>query len=207
MRRSYVWLGLVIILFACVCALTFTDHITGFDQNVIAAVQGWETPGLTRLMEGFSWIGSTIGATLISAVAFLFLAFVLGHRKELIFFVAVVGGSALLNKVLKNTFHRERPNLHRLVEETGYSFPSGHSMAAFALYGALIYLLWRHVRSGAGKIVLVVIGSLLILCIGLSRIYLGVHYPSDVIGGYLASSVWLGLMIEFFRKWNQRLIK
>jgi len=199
-RRNYVWTGLAVVLFACVCALTFTDHISGFDQNVIAAVQGWEAPGLTGLMEGFSWIGSTVGTMLISVLAFLFLAFVLGHRKELIFFVAVVGGSALLNQALKYAFHRERPNIHRLVEETGYSFPSGHSMAAFALYGALAYLLWKNVRGAAGRVALISVCFAMILAIGLSRIYLGVHYPSDVVAGYLASGVWLGLMIEFFRK-------
>lgn len=105
-----------------------------------------------------------------------------------------------MNHLLKDFFQRERPTIHRLAEEVGYSFPSGHSMAAFALYGAFVYLLWKHVNSRTGRALLAAIGAIIVFAIGISRIYLGVHYPSDVVGGYFASWVWLGLMIESFRK-------
>lgn len=201
LRRAYSWALLAVIFFVIITLLVLYEGITGFDLNIISVVQGWETPNFTSIMEGFSWLGSTIVVTILAIVNLLFLAFVLNHRKELLLFIAAVGGAALLNSALKYIFQRARPDIHRLVEEAGYSFPSGHSMAAFALYGVLTYLLWRHVTSGAGRAILIVIGSFLVLSIGMSRIYLGVHYPSDVIGGYLASGVWLGLLIELFQRW------
>nr|WP_306220618.1 phosphatase PAP2 family protein [Cohnella sp. WQ 127256] len=141
-----------------------------------------------------------MGVTVLAVVILLFLTFVLGHRKELILFITAIGGAALLNAVLKSIFQRDRPNIYRLAEETGYSFPSGHSMVAFALYVVLIYLLWRHTGSKWGRVILIAAGSLFIVSIGLSRIYLGVHYPSDVLGGYLASGIWLGLIIGIYQR-------
>jgi undecaprenyl-diphosphatase len=200
LRKAYVWACIAAVLFAIVCLLITSEGIAGFDSGIISTVQGWENGGLTRVMESFSWLGSTTVVVVIAIVILLFLTFILGHRMELLFFLSVLVGSTLLNHLLKDFFQRERPNIHRMVEEVGYSFPSGHSMAAFALYGAFVYLLWKHVKSGRGRALLVAIGTFIVIGIGISRIYLGVHYPSDVVGGYFASWVWLGLMIEVFRK-------
>ncbi|TFE28221.1 phosphatase PAP2 family protein [Cohnella luojiensis] len=205
LRRAYVWGLLAIVFFSVVSLLVRNEGIAGFDTSVISVVQGWENPKLTEVMESFTWLGTTIVVIVIAVCILLFLAFVLGHRMELLLFLAVVGGAPLLNRLLKAAFHRERPDIHRLVEELGYSYPSGHSMAAFALYGVLTFLLWRHVRRRTGRIILVVLGSSIVTCIGISRIYLGAHYPSDVLGGYLASGVWLALMIEIFR--SRKLVK
>ncbi|WP_239614846.1 phosphatase PAP2 family protein [Cohnella mopanensis] len=199
LRKAYVWACLAAVVFVIISLLIRSEGISGFDSSVISEVQGWESNGLTSVMKTFSWLGSTSVVIVIALLILLFLAFILGHRMELLFLIASLGGASLLNRVLKITFQRERPNLHRLAEELGYSFPSGHSMAAFALYGALTYLLWKHVKSGRGRALLVTIGAIIVFSIGISRVYLGVHYPSDIVGGYLASGVWLGLMIEVFR--------
>jgi undecaprenyl-diphosphatase len=82
-----------------------------------------------------------------------------------------------------------------LIHERNFSFPSGHSTAAFALYGMLAYLLIDHMRSTAGKLVLLLVAVALVLGIGISRVYLGVHYPSDVAAGYLAGFIWLATLI------------
>ncbi|MEC0238949.1 phosphatase PAP2 family protein [Paenibacillus dokdonensis] len=192
------------ILFVIVTILIVTSHIAWFDNAVISAVQGLETDWLTTVMKVFTFIGSSLMATILSVLAFLFLMVVMKHRRELIMFLVAVGGSEIWNVVLKNIIQRARPNTHRLIEISGYSFPSGHSMAAFSLYGAITFLLWRHIPSFAGRVVMIIVGVVLTLLIGISRIYLGVHYPSDVFGGYLASATWLMISIALFEKyWRQ----
>ena len=140
----------------------------------------------------------------ISLIAFLFLYFVLKHRTELLLFGTVVIGTPIINRILKQFFHRARPDLHRLIEIGGYSFPSGHAMNAFAVYGILTFLLWRHIPTRLGRTVLIMISSIFILMIGTSRIYLGVHYPSDIIGGYFASGFWLAISIWFFQRYKEK---
>jgi undecaprenyl-diphosphatase len=190
--------------FVAVVMLVGNKRIAKFDERVISAVQGMESPGWTSIMKFFTTIGSGFVVALLTLLLCIFLYAVLKHRQELIFLVAVVGGTGILNLMLKLLFQRDRPTLHRLIEITGYSFPSGHSMAAFALYGALTYLLWRHIPSTWGRSLQVSLSSVFILAIGLSRIYLGVHYPSDVVGGYLASGTFLGLFIWVFERRKSR---
>ncbi|MFD0671524.1 phosphatase PAP2 family protein [Cohnella sp. GCM10027633] len=203
-RRGSTWAVIAAAIFIYVSAIVLAGKAGFMDDDTIRYVQGWESPGLTSMMETFSWLGSTLAVVAISLVAIVLLAAVFGHRKELILFVIVVAGSAALNKLLKVTFQRDRPDIHRLVEQAGYSFPSGHSTAAFALYGVLAYLLWRHIPSGWGRGLMIAIGLIMTLGIGISRIYLGVHYPSDVIGGYLVSGALLGVSAEVFERTVRR---
>jgi undecaprenyl-diphosphatase len=200
LTRAFAITLLLAIGFVTVVYLVGSQRIAKFDEVLINAAQGMKTPGLTIVMNGFTVIGSGYVVALIAVLLCLFLYKVLGHRQELVLFLAIIGGSAILNVILKLLFHRERPTLHRMIEVTGYSFPSGHSMASFAMYGGLTYLLWRHISSTWGRALLVLISVVFIVFIGVSRIYLGVHYPSDVVGGYLASGTWLGLSIWVFER-------
>ena len=85
--------------------------------------------------------------------------YVLKHQIELILFGSVVIGTPIINQILKQFFHRARPDLHRLIEIGGYSFPSGHAMNAFAVYGIITFLLWRHIPSRLGRTILILISS------------------------------------------------
>ena len=96
-----------------------------------------------------------------------------------------------LNQLLKGILQRPRPTEFRIIEETGYSFPSGHSMVSMAFYGYLIYLIYKYVKNKYIKTSLIILLSILICCIGISRIYLGVHYTSDVLGGFFISISYL----------------
>lgn len=98
-------------------------------------------------------------------------------------------------------FQRERPET-AVGEGLSYSFPSGQAMAAFAMYGVLIYLLRGHIRSSIGRALFASACVLMVLGIGLSRIYVGDHYPGDIIGGYLAGGVWPVLCIGVFEHWR-----
>lgn len=107
---------------------------------------------------------------------------------------------ALLNQLLKNILQRPRPTEYRIIQETGYSFPSGHSMASMAFYGYLIYLIYKYVENKNIKWILIMLLSILICSIGISRIYLGVHYTSDVLGGFLISISYLVIYISAINK-------
>ena len=105
-----------------------------------------------------------------------------------------------LNQLLKRILQRPRPTEYRIIEETGYSFPSGHSMISMAFYGYLIYLIYKYVKNKYIKWISIVLLSILICTIGISRIYLGVHYVSDVLGGFLISISYLVIFISATNK-------
>lgn len=106
----------------------------------------------------------------------------------------------ILNQLLKGILQRPRPTEYRIIEEIGYSFPSGHSMISMAFYGYLIYLIYKYVKNKYIKWISIVVLSLLICAIGISRIYLGVHYTSDVLGGFLISISYLVIFISAVNK-------
>ena len=105
-----------------------------------------------------------------------------------------------LNQLLKRILQRPRPTEYRIIEETGYSFPSGHSMISMAFYGYLIYLIYKYVKNKYVKWISMALLSLLICSIGISRMYLGVHYTSDVLGGFLISISYLVIYISAVNK-------
>ena len=106
----------------------------------------------------------------------------------------------ILNQLLKRILQRPRPTEYRIIEETGYSFPSGHSMISMAFYGYLIYLIYKYVKNKYIKWISITLLSILICVIGISRIYLGVHYTSDVLGGFLISISYLIIYISAVNK-------
>jgi len=125
-------------------------------------------------------------------------AFILGvliwqkQRIEACMLTLALGGGGLFNYFLKMLFRRDRPPLEHLVDVGGYSFPSGHAMVSFIFYGMLGYLAWYYLKEyGIGRWVAPVFLGILAVVIGCSRIYLGVHYASDVIAGFTIGGVWL----------------
>jgi undecaprenyl-diphosphatase len=204
LTRAFVISLLSLTGFGLMAALVNGDKVVEFDRIIIGAVQGIETAWLTSVMEFFTWVGSTKVVVVLSLVVIFFLYKVLHHRSELILFIAVVAGTPILNHYLKAFFHRARPDFHRLIEIGGYSFPSGHAMNAFTMYSVVAFLLWRHIATRLGRTLLILLSGIMIVMIGLSRIYLGVHYPSDIIGGYFASGFWLTAAIWFFQWYKER---
>jgi undecaprenyl-diphosphatase len=126
-------------------------------------------------------------------------AAILARRRQWLYlwtWAAAVGGSALLNRLIKDLFARPRPFFeHPLLLETSYSFPSGHAMESFAVYGMLAYFAVLTLRSWRARTAVVIGVALLVILIGFSRMYLGVHYFSDVVAGYAAGGVWLSALI------------
>ncbi|WP_442603917.1 phosphatase PAP2 family protein [Paenibacillus sp. KN14-4R] len=204
-NKSLLVLSIVLAaLFAIVAYLVATQQIAFFDDAVTSAVWNFRSDNLTPVMKVLSFIGNPTTVIGIAVITALFLFFVLKHRAELLLFAAVMVGVPLLNTVLKNLFKRARPEVDRLLEATGHSFPSGHSMIAVAFFGILTFLLWRHIPNLLGRILLIIFSIFMILGIGISRIYVGVHFPSDVFGGYLASSSLLFLCIWFWVNYRRK---
>lgn len=207
LTRAFFISVLCAIVFGLIALLISDKKIAGFDNTVSSFIQGLKYPTLTSIMKFFTFIGAGFPIVFLMLAIIFFLYKVLHLRKELILFVWVVNGTALLNWILKIIFHRARPTIHRIVDANGFSFPSGHSMLAFSLYGIVTFLLWGHVKSSFGRGILILISTIMIIAIGISRIYLGVHYPSDVLGGYLASGSWLAASIWTYQYYLERRYK
>jgi undecaprenyl-diphosphatase len=190
--------------FGFMAFLVSGQEIVQFDRTVISFIQGMESPMLTAIMKFFTFIGSTLSIVVLALLVLFFLYKVFKHRSELVLFIAVLLGSNILFLSLKLFFHRARPDFHRLIEVGGYSFPSGHATNAFTLYGLLTFLLWRHIPARWGRTVLILLSITMIIAIGMSRIYLGVHYPTDVISGYLAGGFWLTIAIWFYQRYQEK---
>ena len=134
----------------------------------------------------------------ISLTTILF--FVIKDKKIGISIITNLGIVTILNQIIKFIMQRPRPTEFRIIEETGYSFPSGHSMVSLAFYGYLIYLIYKYVKNKYVKWCSIVLLSILICSIGISRIYLGVHYTSDVLVGFLVSISYLIIYISATNK-------
>ncbi|MEH7401772.1 phosphatase PAP2 family protein [Gottfriedia acidiceleris] len=186
-------------------ALLVSNHsIYHFDSTVINFIQGIESPVITSFMKIITFLGSSVFIILLSISILYFLYKVLNHRSELILFFAALIGSNILCVLLKLFFHRARPDLHRLIEISGYSFPSGHATNAMTVYGILTFILWRNIRTKSGRSLLIITSLIMILLIGISRIYLGVHFPSDVIAGYFTGGFWISTAIWYYQRYKER---
>lgn len=143
---------------------------------------------------------TNLGGPICLTLAALILFIVIKDKKIGIAIILNLGISALLNQLLKQIFQRPRPNVFRIITEKGFSFPSGHSMASTAFYGFFIYLIFKSVKNKSIKWISIFLLGMLILNIGFSRIYLGVHYTSDVLAGFLISISYLIIYTEILHK-------
>ena len=162
-----------------------------FDAFVRTAVHQLATPGLTRLMEVFSFLGSVAAVTTMCLVA-VGVSLYFGRTRAAALLAITMLGVAVLDLALKHAFHRPRPLAFFGATPNSYSFPSGHALGSLCFYGVLAAILAPLARGWGAKLCIWIATVLLVGMIGLSRIYLGVHYPSDVIAGYCAGAVWVG---------------
>jgi membrane protein DedA with SNARE-associated domain/membrane-associated phospholipid phosphatase len=171
------------------------DPLVRFDRTLDDYLHAHATPPLTTFFLIVTALGSIEVIVLLGVIVAAFLA--LGQRWLILgSWLAAVAGSAVLNHLLKGLFQRPRPYFeHPLLIETSYSFPSGHAMESFVVYGMLAYFVVLALRTWESRVGVVLGAALLVVLIGFSRMYLGVHYFSDVIAGYAAGGVWLSALI------------
>jgi membrane-associated phospholipid phosphatase len=168
---------------------------SGMDNRVFNFMELYTTPENTAMMKFVTFFGThlfLIPANLLLIGDFLF---VRKHRWYSIKVPVVAIGSVVVMSLLKLYFSRARPLTPILQEVQGFSFPSGHAMSAVTFYGLLIYLVYRYIQGFIPKTVLIGFLALFILLIGISRIYLRVHYTSDVLAGFAMGIIWLVLSL------------
>ena len=153
------------------------------------------TPLLTKIFLIITNLGSPYVLIVLTLLSFL-----LKNKKLSFIITGNLGLITIINQVLKFIVKRPRPSDLFLIVETGYSFPSGHSMVSLSFYGLLIYFIYKYFKNKKLKIFLITLLSLIIILIGVSRVYLGVHFVSDVISGFLLSLSYLIIFIKVINK-------
>jgi undecaprenyl-diphosphatase len=203
---------LVIVLALFICALiiftviaygVFKLQYQQFDFIVFDKVSRLVTPGMTGFIRVITFFGNhmfLIPANLALVIYFLFIR---KHRWYSIKVPVVAIGGVILMALLKEIFNRPRPLIPLLAPVKGLSFPSGHAMMSVSFYGLLIFLVWENITNRTLKWVLTIFLLLFILLIGFSRIYLRLHYFSDVIAGFAAGIIWLTLSIWTVRRFER----
>jgi len=173
-----------------------SSAVARFDSAVSAAVQALRSPGLTVLMRAVTAAGGTVVVTAVTVVLVLAL-WRRGRTSDAGFVAAAVGGGALLSALAKGHFGRVRPpaNGALISLPESFSFPSGHSMASLCLGTAVAYLALRSEMTRSAKIAVVGGCGAYALAVGVSRVYLGVHWPSDILASWLLGASWLAVVI------------
>ena len=188
---------LALLLFSWLADELFEGGTRRFDEGIRAWVHQFASPTLTRAMVATSALGSEVLVVVLVVAFVIFLK--IRWRRAAIWLVITMAGGMVLQVVLKYSFHRTRPTPYFGATLHSYSCPSGHSLMSFCIYGVLAGLLSTRIRSTGVRVLVWVLAAILVLAIGVSRIYLGVHYPSDVLAGYLTAMMWVSAMIAVDR--------
>lgn len=196
----------MLLFFAWLAEEVLEGDTRAFDESVRAGIYAIANPSLTALMRGVTTLGST--TFLIALGVCVVLAFVFaGWRRAVALFSTTMAGAIILNAALKLSFYRVRPApFFDTPLPISYSFPSGHALFSLCFYGVLAWLITARLRGRGAQTLIWSLAVTLVSLIGLSRIYLGVHYPSDVLAGYAAAVVWIAtvMLVDYLFKYRGR---
>lgn len=202
---EFLSLSLLLGLAAAIATLVFLGWLTNevlegetrhFDDTTRAAVHTLASPALTVAMRGISFLGSTLFLTCATIFVVALFALRKWGREARLFAITMIGAS-VLNTTLKLAFKRPRPiPFFNLTAPETYSFPSGHSLASCCFFAGLAAILSGRVKRRRVRVVIWIAAAAMFLLIGLSRIYLGVHYTTDVIAGFASALIWI-LVVRF----------
>jgi undecaprenyl-diphosphatase len=212
LRRHYIKLLILfggvlapLYLFGMLAEDVVEKEIFPFDKPILLFVHSHASPMLDAVMIFFTRAGSAFALVPFNILVFLYLLLRRNRmqaRMQAVFWVLAVAGAALLNGLAKHVFARIRPEFWvSALPETTFSFPSGHAMQSMAVAAGLVVLAW-HSR---WRWPVALIGACFVFLVGLSRVYLGVHFPSDILAGWAASLAWvIGLSVLFRDALQQR---
>lgn len=192
-----------VILFSKIASEVLENEPVRFDKPLLLWLHSIANPTLDNFFIFCTTVAGPIYLMLITIAILIYL----GYKKQklnVLFLIFGVGGAAASNFILKLIFHRSRPSLwDTLVVETDYSFPSGHSMISMALITCIVIMLWNT----RWRRISLIAGSLIVLLIGVSRLYLGVHYPTDVLAGWSIGFAWVVLVLVIVRRASLRSLR
>jgi len=189
------------VLFTIITYFIFSDKINYLDTSVHSYILGIRNDNLTSILLTITNISSAYALIVLS----ILLLIIIKEKKIPLLITLNLICSYALNILTKEIFTRPRPEGINLIEESGFSYPSGHSMVSMAYYGFIAYLIYKKQTNKLVKTIIIISLLLTILLVGFSRIYLGVHYLSDVIGGFLLSIFYLMIFIKYTnieKKWS-----
>lgn len=193
-KKNYKWIifFILLIIFGIIAINVSKKEIFGFDSIIYNFLVKHRSTALNAF---FMWITKLGGVRILSILTILCIIFIKDKKYKILVPINVLLITKI-NMILKNIFERPRPNSLRLIEEKGYSFPSGHAMASTAFYGLLIYIAYKKIENKKLRNTICAMLTILILIINTSRIYVGVHYVSDVIAGTCFSVAYLIVIAE-----------
>lgn len=199
MKKYIKWIifTILLILFLIIGFLVLKGNDIYIDEYVYSKINLIINDKNTNVFKIVTYLGSAY-----VVISLTILGFILIKNKKYSLFMSInLISITLLQFILKNIYSRERPIDISLIEESGYSFPSGHSLTAMAFYGLLIYYIYKSNIGKNKKIALEILFSIIIVLIGLSRIYLGVHYFTDVVGAFSFSICYLIIYTKIISRW------
>lgn len=192
MKKKYlIWITVFILTFLAMLGICLFDKKLVFDDTIYNFIISFRCDTLDDVFKFITAFGNPISIVLV-VLAFVLL---LRNKDSLLLVVSAVD-SVILNTILKHVVGRARPDHLRLVSESGFSFPSGHAMISVCVYGFLFYLAYSKIKNKYLRFFSCLLLGILILGIGISRIYVGVHYPSDIIAGYSLAVIEVILLVQ-----------
>jgi undecaprenyl-diphosphatase len=196
--RAAIALAVALLSFVLLSAALSRGKTIAFDEACRTGLHSIANPALTLLMLAVTALGSQAVLLVVAGGAVIWM-FLSGSHRDAWLIVIGMAGAELLMPILKVEFHRQRPEpFFDVIAPNSYSFPSGHALLSFCCYGLLAMVAGSHLRGRRRQ--LVRIGAVvLILAIGISRVYLGVHHATDVIAGYLVGTIWLAALLAIAR--------
>ena len=175
-----------------------TETLATYDTAITDYVISYRTPSLTSYFKFMTYVGDVYGYLIVLVVFLLISLLVFKRWKYVVQATLILALATISNMVLKKFIDRARPGIEHLVSVETLSYPSGHAMSAMAFYGFLIFLVTKFNIQKVMKYVLIIALTVIILSIGISRIYLGVHFPSDIAGGFIAGFIWVVFCVLVF---------
>ena len=197
-------IGLLFAVFGIVAWRVHAGGVTVMDTYVRGVVKGLQTESSLTFFSHYTKLGSAIGIVTVLIISLL-VFWKKSYYAAMIVYPMGILTTHLVNKGIKEIMKRDRPSLNETLDALGYSFPSGHAMLSIMTFGFLTYIIVANLKSVTGKYVITLFMGIVIVSIGLSRVILNVHYPTDILAGYCVGGILLIMAIYCHRLLTERL--